>query len=62
MVTLYRIIDNTTCEIVAQGMTYEQAEEARHFYGLDYPETTFSIESYQVSAVKPGFGRDPDLH
>lgn len=62
MVTLYRIIDTTDNSIVAQGMTYEQAHESLYFYTQDHPDTRFEIEEYLQSGVKPGFGRDPDLH
>jgi len=62
MVTHYRIIDGDDNSIVAQGMTYEEATTALYFYEQDHPHTKFIIESYPVSSVKPGFGRDPDLH
>ena len=64
MVTNYRIIDTNRCgQILAQGITdYDQAQEVLHFLQLDHPECDLAIESYQVSSVKPGFGRDPDLH
>ena len=62
MVTHYRIIDLGDNTIVAQGMTAEEANTALYFYTQDYPHTQFTIESYSQSSVKPGFGRDPDLH
>jgi hypothetical protein len=63
MITLYRIIDETTNTIVAESMSSrEHAYETLTFYTLDYPTHTFAIESYSRSSVKPGFGRDPDLH
>lgn len=64
MVTEYRIVDRSRCgQILAQGITsHEQAQEVLHFLGLDYPDLELEIESYKKSQVKPGFGRDPDLH
>ena len=64
MVTYYRIIDRDLCgQILANSVpTLEQAQEILHFLQKDYPDADLEIESYLVSAVKPGFGRDPDLH
>lgn len=62
MVTLYRIYDIDTGEMIANGMDANQAHEMLQLYQLQYPECRFEIESYQQSSVKPGFGRDPDLH
>ena len=64
MVTYYRVIDTSRCgQILANAVpTQEQAQEILHFLEKDYPGTKLAIESYQVSGVKPGFGRDPDLH
>ena len=64
MVTYYRVIDTSKCgQILANSVpTLEQAQEILHFLEKDYPGTKLEIESYQVSGVKPGFGRDPDLH
>lgn len=62
MVTLYRIYDIDTGEIVANGMLNSEVYETLQMYQLQFPESRFEIESYQQSSVKPGFGRDPDLH
>lgn len=32
------------------------------FLQADAPTNELEIESYTQSTVKPGFGRDPDLH
>lgn len=64
MVTYYRIVDRNTCgQILANAVPdLVQAQEILHFIQKDYPKADLEIESYQKSAVKPGFGRDPDLH
>ena len=61
MITLYRIIDTDDNSIVAEGMSYAQAQETVQFYTQDNPNTVFEIESYTRYLVK-GMGRDPDLH
>lgn len=62
MVTLYRIYDIDSGETVANGLDASQAHEMLQLYQIQYPECRFEIETYQKSSVKPGFGRDPDLH
>jgi hypothetical protein len=63
MQTLYRIYDHTTQNILANAIgSHEQAQEVLHFLRLDAPTHDIEIESYTQSSVKPGFGRDPDLH
>ena len=63
MLTHYRIYDHTTQNTLANAIpTVEQAQEVLYFLQQDAPSNELEIESYTVSAVKPGFGRDPDLH
>lgn len=63
MQTLYRIYDHTAHEILANAVSsHEQAQEVLHFLRLESPTHEIEIESYTQSSVKPGFGRDPDLH
>ena len=59
----YRIYDETDRHILASGIpTQEQAQEVLHFLQLEYPGNTLVIENYETQTVRPGFGRDPDLH
>jgi hypothetical protein len=63
MIDYYRIWDETDNEILADKMlTYDQAHETLELLKLQYPHNTLHIETYRESSVKPGFGRDPDLH
>ena len=63
MITLYRIYDATDNEILADGISdYAQAHETVELYRLQYPHNKLEVETYTKSQVKPGFGRDPDLH
>jgi hypothetical protein len=63
MITLYRVYDRTDDETLADGISdYAQAHETLELYRLQYPYNELEIETYTRSQVKPGFGRDPDLH
>jgi len=61
MTTRYRIIDNDNNEVeilnsVEEALQYIEAMRQQQ------PHTEFRYESIQISNVKPGFGRDPELH
>ena len=63
VVTYYRIYDRTDNETLADKIADAvQAQEVFTLLKLQYPKNELEIESYSVSSVKPGFGRDPDLH
>lgn len=63
MLTLYRIYDHTTKNTLANAIpSHTQAQEVLMFLQADAPTNELEIESYTQSTVKPGFGRDPDLH
>ena len=62
MITLYRIYDHTDKNILANGLTEEQALQCLEFLSADLPNNELEIESYSQSRIKPGLGRDPDLH
>jgi len=60
--TNYRVIDTDLNQVVANALpSYEAAYEIATMYKLDYPNSTFTVESYTLYTVK-GLGRDPDLH
>ena len=62
MITLYRIYDHTTQNILANGIgSLEQATEILFFCKQDEPTNDIEIETYTKPSVK-GLGRDPDLH
>ena len=62
MITLYRIYDHTTQNILANAIpTLAQAQEVRVFLQQDAPGNELEIEEYTRATVK-GMGRDPDLH
>lgn len=61
--TYWRIIDLTEDCIRAESLPDLQfAQETLSFLQRDFPFNEFTIERYTRSSVKPGFGRDPDLH
>ena len=62
MIEKYRIVIERTGEVIANNMDNVEAHETHHFLQLDHPQEVLVIERYTVSTVKPGFGRDPDLH
>ncbi len=63
MITLYRIYDHTDKNTLANAIPeYDHAYTILSFLKLDLPTNELEIESYTQSHVKPGFGRDPDLH
>ncbi|MEK9806207.1 MAG: hypothetical protein VW551_07935 [Euryarchaeota archaeon] len=62
MQTYYRIIDLDTGEILADCPEQDQAFETLVLLELDHPDSRLEIEPYTHNHVKPGFGRDPDLH
>jgi len=61
MQTKFRLIDDSDGSVVANAMTYEQAQDTMRLYLQDYPYGKFSIESYSVYSERD-LGRDPDLH
>ena len=63
IITLYRIYDHTQKETLANGIdNYEFALQTLELYTLEFPGNELELETYAKNTVKPGFGRDPDLH
>ena len=63
ILTLYRIVDANTLEVVADRIdNYAFAQETLEMWRRDYPHARLEIESYTYNTVRQGFGRDPDLH
>lgn len=60
MVTHYTIMSNG--KEVARLNSMEEATQAVEMFRMQSPHSDFDIEVIEVSSVKPGFGRDPDLH
>jgi hypothetical protein len=60
MVTHYNIMSNGN--EVARLNSMEEATQAVEMFRMQTPHASFEIEIVEVSSVKPGFGRDPDLH
>ena len=60
MVTHYNIMSNGN--EVARLNSMEEATQAVEMFRMQTPHASFEIEVVEVSSVKPGFGRDPDLH
>jgi hypothetical protein len=63
MYTHWHIIDARTQEVVVEKLLdLVQANETLQILQLQNPNTQYEIVETQQSSVKPGFGRDPDLH
>ena len=60
MFTHYNIMSNGN--EVARLNSMEEATQAVEMFRMQTPHASFEIEIVEVSSVKPGFGRDPDLH
>lgn len=60
MVTHYNIMSNGN--EVARLNSMEEATQAVEMFRMQTLHASFEIEIVEVSSVKPGFGRDPDLH
>ena len=61
MITRYRIIDNDNNEVEILN-SVEEALQYIEAMRQTQPHSQYSYEPFQVSNVKPGFGRDPELH
>ena len=60
MITKYIVYEDDVELTVANSS--EEANTCVECMGLQNPQKEYTIKEIQVSAVKPGFGRDPDLH
>lgn len=60
MVIHYIILSDGT--EVAKLNSMEEATQAVEMFKIQSPHSTFEIDTIEVSSVKSGFGRDPDLH
>tara|TARA_A200000159_G_scaffold113236_1_gene106326 strand:+ start:1192 stop:1377 length:186 start_codon:yes stop_codon:yes gene_type:complete len=61
MITRYRIIDSSDNEIEVLN-TIEEAVQYIDTMRETQPHLELRYETFEISLVKPGFGRDPELH
>jgi len=61
MITKYVVLDSKS-ELVVEVSSSEEAHQTVMLLKEQNPHLDYSVEEKQVSGVKPGFGRDPDLH
>jgi len=61
MITKYVVRNNINDETIEVD-SMNEAQEVIMLLKEQNPHTEYSIEEKQISSVKPGFGRDPDLH
>jgi hypothetical protein len=60
MIKKYVVYENQKEFTVANSQ--EEANTCIECMRMQNPNNEYDIKEIQVSAVKPGFGRDPDLH
>ncbi len=61
MITKYRILDNLNNEIDVVH-SIDEVHQYIDTMRETQPNLELKYESFEVSSVKSGFGRDPDLH
>lgn len=61
MITKYRILDNLNNEIDIVN-SIDEVQQYIDTMRDTQPNLELKYESFEVSSVKSGFGRDPDLH
>jgi hypothetical protein len=61
MITKYRILDNLNNEIDIVN-SIDEVQQYIETMRNTQPNLELKYESFEVSSVKSGFGRDPDLH
>ena len=61
MITKYKILDNLDNKI-DEVNSIEEANQYILTLQDTKPHLDLRYESFEVSYVKPGFGRDPELH
>ena len=63
VITVYRIYDHTEQQTLANNIdNYEFALQTLELYTLELPGHELELETYTRKPLRPGFGRDPDLH
>ena len=61
MITRYNIVDQNDHIYETVNSLDEANEYICHMLSV-IPEVVLSYQEIKISSVKPGFGRDPDLH
>jgi len=63
MYTNFKVVDARTQEVVVDKLLdLTQANDTMQILKEQNPNVDYEIVETQHSTVKPGFGRDPDLH
>ncbi len=61
MITRYKILDSLDNELEVVNSIEEATQYIQTIQEMN-PHTELRYEPFEVSNVKPGFGRDPELH
>ncbi len=61
MLKVYHVVDDKG-DVVTTVYSYEEAYECIQQLFVVNPDIQYTVKEDITSPVKPGFGRDPDLH
>lgn len=64
MIKKWKLIEKTPNEdnVLVDSSNYDEVVTAITMLQQQHPHVEYYIQEYMFSSVKPGFGRDPDLH
>lgn len=62
MYTHYNVINERTHDVFCTVYSLEEAQQVIDMQKINHPHESFIVKKVKTSSIKPGFGRDPDLH
>lgn len=62
MYTRYNIINERTNDVYCTVFSVEEAQQVIDMQKINHPQEKFIVKEIETSSIKPGLGRDPDLH
>jgi len=62
MYTRYNVVNKLSKDVYCTVFSLEEAQQVVDMEKINHPHWELIVEKIEVSSIKPGFGRDPDLH
>ena len=62
MYTRYNVVNELTKDVYCTVFSLEEAQQVVDMEKVNHPHRKFFVERIEVSSIRPGLGRDPDLH
>ena len=62
MYTRYNVINERTHDVYCTVFSLEEAQQVIDMQKINHPHERFVVKKIKTSSIKPGLGRDPDLH